>query len=320
MTKSRILLDVLLEPAIGSRFQPTGFPDLGHAEFQRPNGAASLLVESEQSMANHLEGTLWDDAANEPIELLAALPHVRVVRADGSFVTSSRIEAHRLASAFVKGSTLDGANMIGVIKDRLGLSDDTLLDHRKIAREVFRLDPLALLHGVFFADGKWPGQPKIARAVTSFIEAEGVQRVESGGVKKDGVRHSIAEGSGGSSEGYGTVPFARTAWTAERIVASFSIDLKQIRSYGLGDAASALLADLAQFEIRSLLDDGMRLRTACDLVPTSRLIADKAGDPLSTLDELEARVRVGVAAVSELLDGASTIDVLWDGGKKKEKK
>ncbi len=320
MTKSRILVDVLLEPAIGSRFQPTGFPDLGHAEFQRPNGAASLLVESEQSMANHLEGTLWDDATSKPIELIASLPHVRVVRDDGSFVTSSRVEAHRLASAFIKGSTNCGVKMIDVIRDRLGLSDDTLLDHRRIAREVFRLDPIALLHGVFFADSKWPGQPKIARAVTAFIEAEGVQRVESGGVKKDAVRHAIAEGSGGSSEGYGTVPFARTAWTAERIVASFSIDLKQIRSYGLGDAASAFLADLAQFEMRSLLDDGMRLRTACDLMPTTQSIIDKAGDPLPSLNELEARVRAGVAAVSDVLDGASPIDVVWDGGKKKEEK
>lgn len=320
MTQSRVLFDVLLEPAIGSRFQPTGFPDLGHAEFQRPNGVASLLVESEQSMANHLEGTLWDDAAKEPIELISALPHVRVVRDDGSFVTSSRVEAHRLASAFVKDSTLNGVGMVAVIKDRLGLSEDTLLDHRNIARAVFRLDPIALLHGVFFADGKWPGQPKIARAVTAFIEAEGVQRVESGGVKKDAVRHSIAEGSGGSSEGYGTVPFARTAWTAERIVASFSIDLKQIRSYGLGDAASSLLADLARFEIRSLLDDGMRLRTACDLVPASESIIDRSGEPLPTMQELEARVRAGVVAASGLLDGAATIDVVWDGGKKKEKK
>lgn len=319
MSNQRILLDVDLEPVMGSRFQPTGFPDLGHAEFRRPGGERCLLVESEQSMANRLEGMLWDDAAAAPIELIAALPHVRVVRSDGTFVTSSRIEAHRLASAFVKDSTLDGVSMMDVINDRLGLVQDTLLDHRAIAAAVFRLDPLALVHGVFFADGKWPGQPKIARAVTSFIEASGVERVESGGVKKDPVRHSIAEGSGGSSEGYGTVPFARTAWTAERIVASFSIDTKQIRSYGLGDEASALLTDLALLEVRLLLDDGLRLRTACDLTPTAGEILDRSGAALVSAGELEARVAEGIAAVTPMLDQAGPLDVEWDGGKKKAK-
>jgi CRISPR-associated protein Csb1 len=319
MTRGRILLDVALQPAIGTRFQPTGFPDLGHAEFQRPGGGASLLVESEQSMANHLEGTLWDQASNEPVELIAGLPHVRVVRSDGTFVTSSRTEAHRLASAFIKDSALHGVPMVDVIRERLGLSTDTLLDHRAIARAVFQLDPLALLHGVFFADSKWPGQPKIARAVTSFIEASGVQRVESGGVKKDQVRHSISEGSGGSSEGYGTVPFARTAWTASSIVASFSIDLKQIASYALGDVASQLLIDLARYEIRTVLDDGMRLRTACDLVPVEGPLVDKSGAAVPELEELEQRIRAGIGAVGPVLDGAGALDVVWNGGAKKSK-
>ena len=39
------------------------------------------------------------------------------------------------------------------------------------SRAVFDLDPLSLVHGVFFARKKWPSQPKIARAVTTFIDA-----------------------------------------------------------------------------------------------------------------------------------------------------
>ena len=66
MTNARLLLDVALEPAIGTRFQPTGFPDIGAAEFERPvrNGDGvptwerSLLVESAQSMANRLRERL----------------------------------------------------------------------------------------------------------------------------------------------------------------------------------------------------------------------------------------------------------------------
>jgi CRISPR-associated protein Csb1 len=320
MSPTRTLLDVDLEPAIGSRFQPTGFPDLGHATFNRPSGGGqSLLVESEQSMANHLESTLWDAAEARPIPLIERLPHVRVIRADGSFVTSSRLESHRLASAFIKDSSLDGVSMMDVISQRLGLAADVMLDHRAIARAVFRLDPMALVHGVFFADKKWPGQPKIARALTSFVEAEDVASVESGGVKKDHVRHSIDEGSGGSSEGYGSVPFARTAWTAKRIIASFSIDHKQLASYGLGDAAASLLGNLAMFQIRTLLEDGMRLRTACDLVPTSDAVVDKRGNALPTHDELTNRIGEGIANVESVLEGAASIDVIWNGGAKKAK-
>lgn len=317
MTKSRILLDVAVEPAIGSRFQPTGFPDLGAAVFTRPGGSQALLVESAQSMANRLEGVAWDDASNSPVDVMEGLPYVRVVSAEGDYLTSSRTEAHRLASAFVKDSSLDGVSMVEVIKTALGLTADRPLDHRAIASALFRLDPFVLVHGVFFADSKWPGQPKISRAISAFIEASDTRRAESGGVKRDHVRHAIAEGSGGSSEGYGSVPFSRTEWTAEAITASFSVDLRQIRSYGLPDAATALLTDIALWEIRVLLEDGLRLRTACDFVPVSNDFVDKVGDAVPSTAELEERIRAGIAASASLLDGASVLEVTWNGGAKK---
>ncbi len=323
MNNSRILIDVKLQPSVGSRFQPTGFPDLGHAEFRRPTEQGTencLLVESAQSMANHLEGTAWDDVAAAPVDLFNGLPYVRVLRSEGGdYLTSSRTEAHRLASAFVKGSSLAGEPMVGVIRDRLGLYPDTPLDHRRIAQALFQLDPFVLLHGVFFADSKWPGQPKIARAISSFIEASGVLRADSGGVKKDAVRHSIGEDSGGSSEGYGTVPFARTEWSAREIVASFNIDRKQIKSYGLGTTATSLLENIALWEIRTLLDEGLRLRTACDLAVIGDEIADRSGLVVATADELADRIRQGISDVGELLGDRAAIDVVWDGGKKATK-
>ena len=265
MNRSRLLLDVALEPAIGSRFQPTGFPDLNHAEFTRPNGSRCLLVESAQSMANRLESAGWLPETQEPHPAFDGLPYVRVVaESDGRMLTSSRLEAHRLASAFVKDSKLAGTSMVDVIKQRLGLRDDTPLSQRDIAAAVFALDPLCLVHGVFFADKSWPGQPKISRALTAFIEAENVLPAHSGGVKRDAVRHALGDG-GGTAEGYGSVPFHRTEWTAEYITASFSLDRRQIAGYGLGDAASELLEAIALWEIREVLEDGLRLRTACDL-------------------------------------------------------
>lgn len=322
MTKKRTIIEVPLKPIIGSRFQPTGFPDLGAAVFERPVGDRDtermLLVESPQSMANRLEGTAWDDSVQEPVALFRKLPYVRVVHEDdGRFLTSSRTESHRLASAFVRQATLDGKEMVSVLAERLGVADDTPLDHRVIARAVFSLDPFCLVHGVFFSDAKIVGQPKIARAVTGIIEAGGVVEAISGGVKRDHVRHSLGDKEGGTAEGYGSVPFSRVEYTAERITASFVIDLAQLDGYGLPPAARDLLEGIAHWEIRSLLDGGFRLRTACDLVP---LEEDPQIEGLRTLDELESEIADLVKACGELFDSEGPLEVRWAGGKKKGSK
>lgn len=319
-TDARQILDVPLEPALGSRIQPTGFPDLGAATFKKPDGLdddgqprwrEALLVESAQSMANHLEAVGWDRHEQAPAPALRGLPYVEVRAPDDTYLTSSRTEAHRLASAFVRHSELDGQGMVEFIGDRLGLEDDRPLAARAIARQVFALDPLCLVHGVFFSDKAWPGQPKIKRALTAFVEAVDVEPAHSGGVKMDDVRHKIGEKSG-STEGYGTIPYHRTEYVAREITASFSIDLEQIRSYGLGDAGSELLADIARWEIATLLDGGMRLRTACDLRVAAEEIVDRTGDPLPSPSELNERVRRGVEAVGDLLDQRDPWVVTWD--------
>lgn len=323
---SRQFFDIELEVLSGSRFQPTGFPDIGTALFKRPRRTVgelewvdAILVESAQSMANHLEGAGWDDGTQLPDSAIAGLPYVRVLDTTGVYLTSSRTEAHRLASAFVKDSTLNGEDMKTVIKERLNLLDDTPLAPRAIARAVMALDPMCLLHGVFFAENAkvWPGQPKIARAITGCVEATVVERAESGGVKRDAVRHSIGDGAG-SAEGYGAIPFHRTEWTAAEIVASFTIDLAQIRSYGLGDAGTELLATIARWEIRNLLDGGLRLRTACDLAPISDDIADRRGEPLPDATSLEAQIAALIPQCSELLGTGAAIEVLWSGDRKKK--
>ena len=80
----RLLIEADLKPVQGSRFQPTGFPNLGHAVYSAPSGGGQmLLVESAQSMANHLERTLWDDANCELRGPAMGLSHVRVVRGVG---------------------------------------------------------------------------------------------------------------------------------------------------------------------------------------------------------------------------------------------
>ncbi|MDE0519723.1 MAG: type I-U CRISPR-associated protein Cas7, partial [Candidatus Dadabacteria bacterium] len=38
----RLLVEATLRPLQGSRFQPTGFPNLGHAVFEDPEGAGQI--------------------------------------------------------------------------------------------------------------------------------------------------------------------------------------------------------------------------------------------------------------------------------------
>ena len=326
MTVSRHVFDVPLRPVIGSTFQPTGFPDLGAATFERFDSAdgdgpvPALLVESVQSMANRLEGTGWDDATSEPVSRLAGLPYVRVVRAGtGEFLTSSRLEAHRLFSAFIRDATWEGDSGDKRLLAALGTRADTPLDYRSMAAAIMALDPFSLLHGVFFAGqtkakgqrAAWPTQPKFTRAVSGVIEAHDVRRAVAGGRKSDHVRHrQDEEVTGASAEGYGSVPFHRTEWTARSIVASFVIDLDLLRSYGLPEPASDLMETLALWEIRSLLSGGLRLRTACDLDIDGEVTCRRGG-PLPELKDLDNRLAELIAASGDALGDGKPITVEW---------
>ncbi len=63
----RLLIEADLQPVQGARFQPTGFPDLGAAEFDGPDGRRMLLVESAQSVANHLERTVFKEFSRDTV-------------------------------------------------------------------------------------------------------------------------------------------------------------------------------------------------------------------------------------------------------------
>ena len=239
MTAQRTVLEVDLKPLAGRRFQPTGFPDLGAAEFDTADGSKALLVESAQSMANRLEATTWDPARDDQAEALSMLPYVRITDPDGAFLSSSRLEAHRLASAYVMQGKVGGEEGKKWMLARLGLAAGRPLDYRAVARACFALDPVSLVHGVFFARKEWPWQPKIARAVTSFVEAYEVIPAVSGGVKRDSV---VNEGKdGATTEGYGMVPYHRVEYTAGTITAYFTVDhaaVPLLRPVRAGDGAA----------------------------------------------------------------------------------
>ena len=306
MSMSRTVISVALEPVAGSLFQPAGFPDLGAAEF----GERQLLVESAQSMANWLEGTTWDTARTDQPAELAMLPYVLIVNSDGEFLSSSRLEAHRLASAYIMdgaiGAVGDGPKGREWLATQLGLAKGRPLDYRAVARACFRLDPVSLIHGVFFAQKAWPWQPKIARAVTSFIEASGVKPAVSGGVKRDVVNNEGKDGA--TAEGYGSVPHHRVEYTAGEITGFFTVDHEQFRSYGLSEPATALLEALADFEIGTLLDRGLRLRTRCDLEVREIVRGERP-------DAADAAQRVAKYAADCTAELGEVTTVTWSGRK-----
>lgn len=314
---NRHIFRVALEPVAGTRFQPTGFPDLGTGTFKKPTSGPEkwiecILVESEQSMANHLESAAWDHGTDQPVPEFSGLPYVRVVDDKGEYLTSSRTEAHRLSSAFIRAGKLsDGTLMSAHLKTVFNLRAEKPLSARDIAKAVFALDPACLVHGVFFADKDLPGQPKITRALTSFIEAEDVQRADYGGVKKDHVTHSNTD-ERGSDEGYGSIPYHRTMWTARTITASFVIDLDQIRSYGLDEKATRLIEVLALYEVRALLEQGLRLRTMCDLTP----VDGTAIPNLPSSAELTAEIAKLTKELSADLSNGNALTVTWTEGTK----
>lgn len=283
----RILFAIPLEPLQGQRFQPTGFPGLGAATYQTPGGT-SLLLESAQSMANRLELTIWDEARHDVIETVSGISHV-VVSRSGEFLTDTILEAHRLNSPYLLVESTKA--FFNLLKAELGGLETGPVNRPLLASKLLKFDVGSLLHGVFIAKLAG-GRLRVARAMSAFVEADGVRVAPSGGVKNDHVNPS-----GDAKAGFGNVPFARDEYTAERISLYVNIDLAQIRGYGLGKNVEELLVLLALFKLRRLLDGNLRFRTACDLkVRCGQVVAESPKDfVLPAAHELEAALKAAIA-------------------------
>lgn len=353
----RVLIEAHLKPVAGTRIQPTGFPDLGPAMYDAADGTPTLLVESAQSMANRLEGVCWDEGANELVPALDGLPYINVTLAGlgaGTDTTNSFLEFHRMNSPYImSGVTSDGVSFADILKPQLGMAsvaaktagkkkaaaaaaaasdaDDGTSDKepddvagvvnlRKLAAVCFKYDPNSLVHGVFLE--KIAGRLRHPRALSSFIEASGVGRADSGGVKFDRALPKPSVAGVDAKGGYGNVPFHRTEFTAKSIVAYFSVDLAQIRGYGLGDAAERLLITLSLWKIRAFLDSTMRLRSACEL---ELEIGDKSVDikrptgfSLPSAADLSASLKTSIEKCKTLFANPTVTELTWNNPKGKE--
>jgi CRISPR-associated protein Csb1 len=280
----RLLLKAALQPIQGTRFQPTGFPDLGAAKYEALDSEGRkkdmLLVESAQSMANRLEAVCWDTVADDWVTPLKGLPIVKVKDKIGKPLTNSVLEAHRLNSAYIAN-----AKGFDTIKAEIAFDANRPFDRSPFLKTLLKYDPNSLLHGIFFE--KIAGIIRLPRALTAFIEASEITVAASGGAKVDRVRPAKGDEGKTAKEGFGNVIYHRDEYCGS-ITAFFNLDLALICGFGLGADVEAMLIAIALFKIQRLLRDGLRLRTACDLEVVGELTLQRPeGFTVPSLKELE---------------------------------
>lgn len=311
----RLLMETRLKPLQGHRFQPTGFADLGPARYTLPDGTEMLLIESAQSVANRMELTCWDQAADDLIEALRGLPYIRVKSSNGHVLTNSILEAHRINSPYI----LEGEDksVFNRLKQEAAGMEIGPVDLRVLAKLILKYDPNAVVHGLFLAKSDLAGgRLRLPRLLSGFVEASGVRPAESGGVKNDRV-----DPSGDTKQGFGNVPFHRTEFVAKEIKAYFNLDLAMLRGYDLPNEATRLLIALSLFKIRRFLSTGLRLRTACDLEVDGQLTVTRPIDGFVVPSE-DLLLRECTSLIAKckayFADGAIT-EIQWKPSKKKGK-
>ncbi len=288
---SPIVLTATLKPVGGlDRFQPAGFPEIGHVIYKAPRSDGRVenvnIVDSPASMANHLESVcLCGPHDLELHEDLAGMPYLRCVTGaltDGKLspekrelVVTSLTEGHRIASTYFlagRALRLDGACGTELFSKTLENEFGIKLPGSKKAHPpaekwwdvfgtIFKYDPNALVHGVLFPQY----QIKIARFLTAHLEAFGAARVDRSGVKFDRLGKTTS----------GQPIFAVDDATASEIRATFVLDVALLRSFGRADAngnvrglsekQKEFLVALALWKIDRLLREPFRYRSGCHL-------------------------------------------------------
>lgn len=324
--ESPLVLTATLEPIVGDRFQPAGFPEIGHVIYKAPRKDGSTenvcIVDSAASMANHLE-TVCQRSAHD-LDLVAELdgmPYIRCVTGDFAngklpsdkreIVVTSLTEGHRIASSyFLEGMLLkrDGAKGDNKLEADLVAKFGIVLPGSSKAhpppdkwwnvfKAIFEVDPNTLVHGVLFP--KW--QIKIPRALTAHLEAFGAGRVDRSGVKFDRLGKTTS----------GQPIFAVDDATAESIRATFVLDVSLIRSFGrqkgdatlgLSDKQQEFLVALALWKVQKLLASPFRFRSGCHLRGTTLKSYDK---------DVDISVNIQEVIKAAGLDNLSVTDVFW---------
>ncbi len=338
-----LVLFAYFEPVAGlDRFQPAGFPEVGHVIYKAPRSGGAVenvcIVDSAASMANHLEALCMRGAHDyDLVDELQGMPYLRCVTGDledgklslknREVVLTSLTEGHRIASTYFFGNRpkkslkWDGKGAQR-IKD-----DDTLCD-KSFGDELAgagnfgirldgnkRADPPAekwwdVFKTIFRYDPNalvhgvlFPQwQIKIPRVLTAHLEAFGAARVDRSGVKFDRLGKTTS----------GQPIFAVDDATAREIRSTFILDSALARSFGRENGSAALgltsaqkkfLVALALWKIQRLCETPFRFRSGCHL-KCARL-ADDAGQEV-TLD-VDIKSAINQAGFQE----PRVTDIFW---------
>jgi CRISPR-associated protein Csb1 len=334
-----LVMTAILTPVANDRFQPAGFPEIGHVIYKAPRSEGSAenicIVDSPASMANHLESVCMRGAHDyELVAELAGMPYLRCVT-DGrlpedsrELVVTSLTEGHRIASAyFLQGRSINGngepatqlfrdilIEEFGIVLPNGGKAHPPAAKWWNVFRTIFRYDPNALVHGVLFP--KW--EIKIARFLTAHHEAFGAARVDRSGIKFDRIGKTDS----------GQLIFAVDDATAREIRATFILDLALLRSFGrtekkdgsekvfgLSERQKEFLAALALWKIDRLLGAPFRYRSGCHLELVSLKLGnhnnDRHASPQVKL-EVDIKTAIGKAGFRAVGDQTPIItDVFW---------
>jgi len=324
--ESPLVLTATLEPIVGDRFQPAGFPEIGHVIYKAPRKDGSTenvcIVDSAASMANHLETVCQRGAHDlDLVDELSGMPYIRCVTGElvddrlppgnRETIVTSLTEGHRIASSyFLDGKELggDGAKCdekfesalikkFGIVLPGSSKAHPPPEKWWDVFKNIFEIDPNSLVHGVLFP--QW--QIKIPRALTAHLEAFGAGRVDRSGVKFDRLGKTTS----------GQPIFAVDDATAESIRATFVIDVSLIRSFGrtkgettlgLSESQREFLVALALWKIQKLLASPFRFRSGCHL----RCKTLESYDQEVVLD-----VDIAAAINSACFSGQRVTDVFW---------
>lgn len=344
-TAPRLLLEAHLQPLQGTRFQPTGFPNLGAATYDGPNGERMLLVESAQSITNWLERALFkvfarDSVSDELIDEARGTTYVQVNCGEfGS--TSTLLEAHRLNTPYLWESAdptalaLQAAILqdLQVAKKRKKKGDSEnseekddetsgRIDMRRFYKTLLKYDLNSLIHGVFLE--KVAGRLRVPRALSGFVEASNVKPAESGGTKFDHVFPAKDEARGVTSkDGFTNAPYPSTQFAAESITAYFHLDLNQLRGYGLGPHVERLLTALSLYKLARFRESVWDLRSNCKFeVGSIDITRPKEGFALPAAKEIAEILPKLIRAVADDKDFGDAAEngvrtVSWVKAKKK---
>lgn len=337
--ESPLVLTATLEPIVGDRFQPAGFPEIGHVIYKAPRKDGSTenvcIVDSAASMANHLETVCQRGAHDlDLVDDLSGMPYIRCVTGDlvdgklpsdkRETIVTSLTEGHRIASNYFFGIRTKrkwngkSARRIGndgsIAQLSFGdeLANPTYFGIQSDGETIAHPPPERwwnVFKTIFEFDPnslvhgvlftEW--QIKIPRALTAHLEAFGAGRVDRSGVKFDRLGKTIS----------GQPIFAVDDATAESIRATFVIDVSLIRSFGRkkGDTALGLsekqqefLVALALWKVRKLLASPFRFRSGCHLRRTSLKINDQ---------DVEIEVNIAQAIKDAGFGSLPITDVFW---------